>query len=216
MKIKQIEILSNDLIETEEFYAGKLGLNIKDKTDLKISFIVGESVLIFLKTDIKKPVYHFAFNIPNNQLAEAEQWLLQRTSIIQYENKNVIDFQNWNAKSLYFLDNNGNVLEFIVRFDLENSSPKTFRSSGILSISEMALVTNDVEELATKLINENKFSYFDKQIQGKNFSVLGEDEGLLILVDSERNWFPTDIRSEKFPVKLLIDANNNLTELEYK
>ncbi len=86
------------------------------------------------------------------KLEEAEKWLSSKTSFIKYKNKNVIDFDNWNAKSLYFLDSTGNVLEFIARFDLENKSDKRFDASEILEISEIALVTNNVKEMAAKLL----------------------------------------------------------------
>jgi len=58
------------------------------------------------------------------------------------------------------LDSTGNVLEFIARFDLDNKSDKHFDASGILEISEIAFVTDDVKELANRLIKENGFKFF--------------------------------------------------------
>jgi len=214
MKIKKVRILSRNLIETEKFYADILGFAIQEKTSATISFTIGNSELTFIKTDISNPVYHFAFNIPNNQLYEAEKWISSKTSVIKLENNPIIDFPNWNAKSLYFFDNNGNVLEFIARFDLKNESDILFNGSSILSISEIAFVTNDVEALAEKLISKNNLSYFNKQIQSKKFSVVGEDDGLLILVDSNRNWFPTEIKCESFWMEVLVENNGRLIELE--
>jgi len=94
MKIKQIELLSNDIIKIEDFYSKVLGLEIKNKNNSEISFTAGSSILKFIKTEIKDPVYHFAFNIPNNKLEEAEKWLSSRVSLIKYEEKNIIDFEN--------------------------------------------------------------------------------------------------------------------------
>jgi len=216
MKIKQVEIFSQNLIETEKFYAEILGFKILEKTSSTISFDIGNSKLTFIKTEDLKPVYHFAFNIPNNQLYEAENWISSKVAIIKFEEKSIIDFPNWNAKSLYFFDNNGNVLEFIARFDLENKSDEAFDNSNILSISEAAFVTKNVETLAKKLIFENDFSFFTKQIQRKDFSVIGDNDGLIILVDSERNWFPTNVKAENFWMKILIENNGSFIELENK
>jgi len=216
MKIRQVKILSPNLIETEKFYAGILGFKPQEKTSSAISFAIGDSKLTFVKTAIPKPVYHFAFNIPKNKLNEAEEWIAAKVSIIAFENKSIIDFPNWNAKSLYFFDTNGNILEFIARFDLENESDTAFGTSRILSISEIAFVTDNVKALAEKLISENDFSFFDKQTQRPDFSVIGEDHGLLILVDSQRNWFPTQIKAESFWMEVCLENNGNLIKLEHQ
>lgn len=215
MKIQQLYLLSENLNETENFYAGVLGLRIKVKTADSISFQIGHSTLTFLKTDTEKPVYHFAFDIPNNRLQEAVSWIGSKTEITQFENEDIIDFPNWNAKSVYFFDNNGNVLEFIARFELSNESGTAFGSSGILSISEVAFVTENVPALADRLISENGFSYFEKQVPRNDFSVLGKDGCLIILVSSERNWFPTQIKAESFWMKATIESNQNLIELQH-
>lgn len=213
MKIKQLEVLSQNLAETEKFYTEILGLKIDEKTENTISFVIGGSLLIFRKTDIANPVYHFAFNIPKNKLHEAEKWVSSKIPLIEFENKPIIDFPNWNAKSIYFLDNNKNILECIARFDLENASGKTFDGSSLLSISEVAFVTENVNALAQRFIVENNFEFFKKQIQRNDFSVIGEENGLLILVDSERNWFPTPIKAENFWMKVTVEKNGKLIEI---
>ncbi|MES2591995.1 MAG: glyoxalase [Bacteroidota bacterium] len=215
MKIKQVEIGSNNLIETEKFYTEVLGFQLIAKDASSISFKTGSSTLKIVSTKINKPVYHFAFDIPHNNLKEAEKWLFSRVTIIQFQNENIVDFPNWNAKSIYFLDNNGNVLEFIARFNNENKSDMPFEGSSIVSISEIALVTGDVEELAKELIDKYGLHYYGKQAQLDTFSVLGEAEALLILVSSEKNWFPTMIKAERFPTKALLEFNNKQIQLEY-
>jgi catechol-2,3-dioxygenase len=216
MEIKQVELLSPNLTETEKFYNEILGLEIREKTENKISFVVGISSLVFKKTESLKPIYHFAFNIPNNKLDEAEKWISSKVSLIEFEDKPIIDFPNWNAKSLYFADSNGNILEFIARFDLENTSKEIFDSSSMLSISEIAFVTENVNALARKFISKNKFKYFDKQVQRNDFSVIGEESGLLIIVDSERDWFPTNVKAENFWMKIEVENDGKLIELENK
>src|SRR4030095_2378474 len=216
MEIKHVELLSRNLAETEKFYIGILGLKIHGKTENTISFIAGSSILTFRNTEKLKPIYHFAFNIPKNKLQEAAKWISSKISLIEFENKPIIDFPNWNAKSIYIFDNNGNVLEFIARYDLENADDIVSGSFSVLSISEIAFVTGNVNALAKKFILENDFRFFGKQIQRNDFSVIGDDNGLLIIVDSERNWFPTHVKAENFWMKITVENDGRLIALENK
>lgn len=215
MKIKQIEILSSDLGKTEQFYTEVLGLTLEKKCDSLLAFRAGASRLIFRKTELAKPVYHFAFNIPHNRIYEAGHWISDKLSPLQFEGKNIIDFDNWNAKSIYFLDNRGNVLEFIARFDLDNESQTPFDGSGILSISEMVFVTENVEKLAQQLISAYGLNYFSKQKQRADFAALGDDEGLLILSGTEREWFPTQIKVQRFWTKVQLETQSGVAEFVY-
>ena len=71
MNIVEVELLTDNLEETEKFYTECLGLGILDKQEESISFSIGKSTLVFRKSYNIKPIYHFAFNIPHNQLDEA-------------------------------------------------------------------------------------------------------------------------------------------------
>lgn len=215
MKIKEIILLSDDLSETSRFYSELMGFTIYESTASKITFKVGSSQLTFLYTN-DHCIYHFAFDIPHNKLDEAIQWLSARVDLIEFQGSNVIDFPNWNAKSLYFYDNNGNILEFIARFENENESYHAFDSSSIVSISEIAFVTENVEKFAKNLIQSHGLTYYFRQIQREDFSVIGDDDGLIIIVKSTRNWFPTPIKAEKFPVKVTIEKNGKNLELNYE
>lgn len=214
MKIKEIILLSNDLNETSRFYSELMGFTISESTSCKITFKTGSSQLTFLHTKNQNCIYHFAFDIPHNKLDEAIQWLSARVDLIEFQESNVIDFPDWNAKSLYFYDNNGNILEFIARFENENESHHSFDSTSIVSISEIAFVTDNVEKLAKDLIQTHGLTYYFRQIQREDFSVLGDDKGLIIIVKSTRNWFPTAIKVEKFPVNVTIENNGNNLVLE--
>jgi catechol 2,3-dioxygenase-like lactoylglutathione lyase family enzyme len=216
MKIKEIILLSDDLNETSRFYSELMGFTISESTSSKITFKAGSSQLTFLRSNLQNCIYHFAFDIPHNKLNEAIQWLSSKVDLMEFQGSNVIDFPNWNAKSLYFYDNNGNILEFIARFENKNESHHSFDSSSIVSISEIAFVTDNVEKLAKDLIQTHGLKYYFRQIQREDFSVIGDDNGLIIIVKSTRNWFPTPIKVEKFPVKVTIEKNGNNLELKYE
>lgn len=216
MKIKEIILLSDDLNETSRFYSELMGFKISESNASRITFKAGSSQLTFLSTNNQNCIYHFAFDIPHNKLDEALQWLSAKVDLIEFEGRNIIDFPAWNAKSLYFYDNNGNVLEFIARFENENESHHSFEGSSIVSISEIAFVTENVEKLAKDLIQTHGLTYYFRQLQREDFSVIGDDNGLIIIVSSTRNWFPTPINAEKFPIKVIIEKNGNNFELKYE
>lgn len=215
MKIREIELLTDSIPETEKFYSEVLGFEKINSGPGSISYRTGQSVLIFNESINLKPKYHFAFNIPCNKLIEALDWIKEKTEVIKNPDGDFItDFDNWNAKAFYFYDNNGNILEFIVRFDLNNISDKNFGTGSLESISEIGIVTDEPLKLADDLINQNQLCYFSKGPKRADFAVLGDDNGLIVISNLERNWYPTQDRAEKHYVKMILEADNKLINIE--
>lgn len=211
MQILEVSLLSDDLKRTETFYSGRLGLTAINKKPSSISFLAGRSILTFQQSNNLRPVYHFAFNIPKNKLNEAITWASLKFNLLRIENNDFIaDFKAWNAASFYFFDNNGNILEFIARRDLNNKSDEPFSSDSILSISEIGIVTMNVSELAHKLITDFNIPVFSKQPPHENFAAFGNDRGLLILSAPNRHWYPTDCPAKSYntKIKLLVNEKN--------
>ncbi|WP_316822683.1 VOC family protein [Pedobacter gandavensis] len=211
MEIKVLQLITNHLIETERFYNQVLNLNTLDKSSDEVSFLIGRTKLSFVqKETIEKPVYHMAFDIPKNQLMEAYEWLKQRTKIIPVTPEtDFSNFELWNANSFYFHDHNENLLEFICRQDLDNASEQAFDGSSLLAITEIGLVSEDVPFLAETLMAKYGLEVYEKQPAQDNFTVLGDEQGLLILVNEDRNWYPTDQKAKSFPVKMVINNGTN-------
>lgn len=216
MHIKEIQILTNNINQTESFYTGVLNLPTLYKTGDRISFAAGQSVLTFIQNNlIGQPIYHFAFNILRNQLQEAIEWSASRVTLLPVaeDDNKVADFSRWNAKAVYFYDNNRNILELIARYDLKNESALPFTGQSIECISEIGLVTDNVPIYADKLLSDYNISLFSKQPRKEKFTVLGDDHGLLILSETGRDWFPTHIPGKKLPVKVIIESENVINEL---
>ena len=91
MKILEIEIQTDNIIETEAFYKETFGLKLFNKSKDSISFIAGNSKLTFIKSENIKPKYHFAFNIPNNKLGDAINWAETRIKLIENDLENATD-----------------------------------------------------------------------------------------------------------------------------
>lgn len=208
MKITEIELLTENLPSTETFYTEVLGLQLIDKKDNSITLLAGNSKLTFLKSAQVNPRYHFAFNIPKNKLEEAILWANNKLELITTEGNEVIaTFEAWNANSIYFYDNNLNIVEFIARHDLDNASTKPFDQTAIESISEIGLVTDNPLALAEELIQLHELTYFSKSTKSESFVALGNDEGLFVIVVTNRNWYPTKQKAEKQYTKVKIAVN---------
>jgi catechol 2,3-dioxygenase-like lactoylglutathione lyase family enzyme len=215
MIIQELTLLTDHLAQTEQFYTQHLGLSVLSKEASAVTFAAGETLLRFEASAHRQPRYHFAFNIPYNAILDAFAYMSSKLEILPISETNrIADFANWNAKAFYFYDNNGNIVEFIGRFDLGRHDKPTFTPSAIQSVSEMGLPVENVKEECEKLIARGGFPYFEKQPPCETFSVLGEDTGLLIMVPIGRNWYPTtNIAAEAHPVKLRIRHAGRTVEI---
>jgi catechol 2,3-dioxygenase-like lactoylglutathione lyase family enzyme len=215
MKILEIEIQTDNIKETETFYSEILGLQLVNKNQNSISFKAGQSKLTFIKSDNINPRYHFAFNIPNNKLEEAILWAKSRLSLIENDENGIIaNFESWNANAIYFYDNNNNIVEFIARFDLENSTEKPFDISVIESISEIGIVTDKPLDLAETLIESYNLVYFNKSTKSEKFAALGNDNGLFIIVETNRKWYPTEQKAKKYFSRIKIEVDSLVKEFK--
>lgn len=215
MQIKELTLHTNKLAAIKNFYGSILSLEIILQNDSQIAFQAGATKLIFKEIQaIISPFYHFAFNIPSNKVEEAKEWMQGKADLMCVsENSFIADFENWHAKSVYFFDSVGNIVEFIARFDLKNDTREKFDSSHLLNVSEIGIVTKDVPALKEKLINDYKVSDFVKSVNSDTFSAMGDDNGLFILAVENRNWYPTKTQSQKFPleVKFINDYGETFT-----
>jgi len=216
MKLAHIQIQSNNIQQTATFYKDILDLPIIKKTKNSVSIQAGNSVLEFLENPEFKSIYHFAFNIPENKLDEAIDWCKSKVDLIFIEDQKVItNFENWNANAVYFYDNNGNLLEFIARHDLDNAQTEAFSSKAILNISEIGIVNENPLALGKQLIAQHGLEFFSKNANSELFAAVGDDEGLLIMVKPNRNWYPTQTPSESNKTEVRIENKGNKIELNF-
>ncbi|MDB5192329.1 MAG: hypothetical protein JWQ96_1892 [Segetibacter sp.] len=217
MQILKLELLTNSIERSQQFYGDVLSLPVTHKDEVSISFKAGASQLTFILSETSNPFYHFAFNIPCNQLDEALAWTESRVDILPLSPQSkVADYGNWNAKAFYFLDFSGNIVELIARYDLNNQSSNSFNHDSILAISEIGMVTEDVDVVCKQFQREYSLSIFTKQPPAKNFAAIGDDNGLFIVVTEDKKWFPTDTPVSAFPVRATITNNQNMFELVWE
>lgn len=216
MKIKELQLLTNQLKETKKFYTNILGLKVIDESSNEITLQAGCSELTFIETK-STHIYHFCFLIPSNKIYEALEWFEKRGNILLIESQRKIQhFESWNAHSFYFFDPSGNIVEFIARQELKNESNVAFDSNSILCINEIGMPTKDI--LATnELLERELHSKFWKG-NLDSFGTHGSQTGLLLLPNYllKAKWFPTTIKIKPEPFKVQLDINKISYSMEYK
>lgn len=212
MQIQELILKTNSLQRTRLFYHKTLELDILHETDESITFKAGKTKLTFEETQEGKPFYHIAFNIVNNRFSDSFERMNNKLDIIPVSDEMLIaGYDNWNAQSFYFHDNNASILEFIVRFDLPYHSIEPYSSDCITEVSEVGLVTDSIGELAEEINKEYGIPYFKKSQPQPDFIVMGDDYGLLLVVPPKRGWVPTHRPSQKFPVTVVTEDGERIS-----
>lgn len=198
--IKAITLMSSKLSELYQFYVETLKFECINMNINQFKIQCGRNSLIFREW-IEECTYHFAFNIPENQIIDSLKWIKKYCKVLEFNEKEIVDFPNWNAHSLYFLDPANNVVEFIARHNLDNSSGHAFDASSILEISEIGIPVENIGNALSEYKKELNFDLFwgDKE----KFAAAGHETSLLITVPEERPWFPTaGIMSKIQPIQV--------------
>lgn len=220
MKILELQLVTANLEAQHRFYVEVLGLKMLEFTEHHLTVQIGSSLLKFTRQPDFSGRYHFAFDIPENQLEAAKTWLETRAALIaDVDSETVFGGGDWNSDAVYFRDPNGNILELIARHELENASQTEFSSSSLLNISEIGLACDNVPEVAQWLEQHLKLKIYKSS--SDNFAPVGNAHGLLILVQNAREWFPsTGVFAAPQPVNLVIESEKNqmleIPDLPYK
>lgn len=212
MKIKELILFTNNLDRQIDFYTTILEFPIVNSTPESCSFKMGDSILT-LKYKGKIVPCHYAINIPSFKEVEALYWLKERVDILSFDEKEIIDFSNWNAKAIYFYDLDKNIVEFIARKNLDYKSDLKFSTKSVLSISEIGLVSNQIRKTFQKLNEIASIEVYSGDFD--RFCAVGNDNGMFILVNNKlKKWFPTGDLIEQSDFKIRGDFNFDYTNGE--
>jgi catechol 2,3-dioxygenase-like lactoylglutathione lyase family enzyme len=181
MKILDVEILSPDAARAVDFFESVLGLPVAHG-----AVRVGSSRLHFA-AGVPSAPYHLAINIPANQVRAAKDWLERRASMLSDD---IFDFAFWDAEAVYFEDPDANVLELIGRRGLQNGRAGSFGPEMLLGLSEVGLPVADTRQAIELLERTFGLSVFSGDRD--QFTALGDDNGLFIVVRPGRLWLPTE------------------------
>ena len=205
MDIVRLEILTNNLTSTRNFWGEKIGLKevSEDSSNSKATFILGSSLLTFGYSYRLEPfVNHFAISIPPNQIENALTWLKSKDIKIIKNETTVADiYANpvFNSKSIFFDDAVGNIVELIAFQNLgtefEGKRVATtvdgpFSKDQLFSISQVSLPGINVR--AAYDILHTVFEYDSLSRSTASYKPTGGPEGLILLRLKSRPWLPTE------------------------
>jgi catechol-2,3-dioxygenase len=139
---------------------------------------------------------HFAVNVAPDRFEEAVAWARERFAVVRDE----VPFPHWRARAAYFFDPAGNLVELIAR---ERAPGEEL----MLEVSEVGLPVADVGEAVAFLEAELGLSHFSGD--RSNFSAMGDDRGLFILVPVGRHWLFTEQPAPDVPLQVTIDAERS-------
>lgn len=205
MIIDELTIFTNNTEAQYQFYVNTLNITCIDKTKSSFKLKIGSTLLVFEYSPNVKPC-HFAINIPSNKETEALAWLKKRVEIQPFRNKEIVDFINWNAKSIYFYDADKNIVEFIARKNLRTDSDEKFSSQHLLRISEIGMSVFNVNSTFQKLNTIKKIPLYFGNTEW--FCVAGDEMGLFIIINQNaKGWMPNNDYAYTSDFKIRGDLN---------
>jgi len=210
MKIEKVIIFSSQVEKQYQFYCDQLKFPCIEKDENFFCIKAGSSILQIQKNkDDHGSGYHLAFNIEPSLFLEAAAFLQrQEIQLLESENKVLIDFPHWNARSMYFRDAEQNILEYIARYNLpHHQHDRLFNPNDVLSISEIGVPVNDPREFISAIKSNTAIEIWKSY--GQSFNAVGDEEGLLIVVPEKHKWFPTDTAAERLPTVISIKQDGN-------
>jgi hypothetical protein len=203
-EIKELEIKSNNLAKSREFWSESLNLPVIDSAQNEFTVQLGNSRLKFSFTASGGfIVNHFSILIPNNQIENALDWLKNPdgkyingpsspVKIIKDEKTGAEIISNpiQNARSIYFEDPTGNIVELVARKDFGTEVMGEFSSDQFLKIVEVAAVSKSISKCYDILKSEFNVVEFPGSTSG--YKPVGGGDGSILLINFDKPWKPTE------------------------
>lgn len=211
MRITNLGLNCKDVSAMKVFYNELLSFPVSREGAEYIGFYVGTTELLFRQNTDEDSFYHFAFNIPSNQIEQAVKWLKSvDINVLPHCGLEVVHSDSpIDADACYFHDPDGNILEFIARRRLLGEYEKPFHPLNAYCISEIGIPTFNVLETSNKLCESMDLSVLDGE-NSDTFTAVGDDEGTFIVVKEGRGWIPTGRESRLHSVEVLLDNQASL------
>lgn len=222
MRILALTLQARDPSGLAEWYRDTLGMSLDEGEGRAQAggrepgaedgvVLAGETLLCFTPAPPgDRPIYHFAIDVRENKIGKARKWLEER-GVELIENKHTGEvtthFKPWNAHAVYFRDPAGNIVEIIARHDLPTGARGRFDvNDDLLWLSEIGVVVDSAEGTAIDL--ERRLGLGPYIGAEPGFAPIGDEEGLLIVVERGRPWMPDDVDpAEAWPARIIVDAS---------
>ena len=190
MNIVGVQLGTSDLDAAVRFYRDVLELPAM-RSGPTAAITVGRTSITLTEAPDVRESNHLAFTIPSNRFAAAKTWLSSRVEPMTWEGgeTELRLGEPWDSESVYFEGPDGILLELIARHRLANETDEPFTGAQLLCVSEVGLGTPDVA--ATFAEVRRVFGMQTFAGESPEFTTVGDQDGLLILVSTGRPWFPT-------------------------
>ncbi len=178
------------------------------------AIVIGHTSMRFVASD--KPYrYHYAIAAPVNSIRAVQRWCEHHVDLITSPTHDAVyAFDEWNADALYFRDTAGNIGEFIARRDRQQATPANFTLADCIGICEIGVAATHVPSLVQHLKSHYGLqSYFS---HNDTFYPIGGDDGLFIVVDSTREWYPdTGVIAGHTPMQVHLQTPDGQVSLRF-
>ncbi len=214
MDIILVKLQTNQLNAMKFFYESILGFKVVEEAHNKFTIQTGLTAVTFSdERVIKNPFYHFAFDIPSNQFNNAKEWIKQKVQLSTENDNDEVYFESIKAKSLYFEDPAGNIVEFISRLEDSPKSNLPFTIDSVIKMSEMSLVVEDTVAVANELKKMALFKRDQQPVLPNSLSFIGTRKHpvYLLLVSPKRRWFFSKKEAVVYPQEILLDSGIQIT-----
>lgn len=208
MNINHVTMYASNYEATKQFYETTLHFPIISEEHNRFTMRVGKTTVTFMKAPLdEKPFYHFAFDVPSNQFEEAKAWTKGKIELSKEQGEDEVYFSFIDAKSIYFEDPAGNIVELICRFSDAKPSDEPFTATSLQKISEMSIVVTDKLNALSALQKVSIFERDREEISANGLSFMGEreDATYLLFVNEGRTWFFSNKTSTAYPVEIILD-----------
>jgi len=207
MKIREVAITVGKLDAAAAFFRDVLKMPVAEQVD-RVTVTAGFSRLVITPGEQFDGVHHLAFGVSPHDFDDARIWLKQRVDLIAAGDSEVVQGPpGWDSRSVYFLGPEDILLEFIARESDSGLPPRDGVIPLPFSISEIGISVPDTMAAVAELTKVLRLPIFPPQ--EADFAAVGDHDGLLIVVDQDRTWFPTRVHTAaRGPVAVRIDASH--------
>jgi hypothetical protein len=192
------------------FYLEQLGFGGERRGDAGLGVQVGDAQLRFASVPPGAgPFYHVALLVPGDRFEAARAWLADQVGLLtrpgDAETTFVFDF--WDAEACYVHDPAGNIVELIAHHGVaETSATGSFRAGELVAISEVGVVTIDLDA-AEERLRAAGLLLWSGSLEGEGaLGFVGRKAHTLILCAPSRPWLPTMRPAELHPVVVTLDG----------
>ncbi|WP_347321398.1 VOC family protein [Rossellomorea sp. RS05] len=196
MKIHQLELFIGNYEETVAFYQDTMGFTCRKNGEGSTDMEVGRGIMTFHKKTGVDCYYHFALNIPFNLFDSAKAYMAERVTLAREDDEDEVFFKESKARSFYFLDPAGNIVEFIAREGVNpDSEAGSFSPSEVLGISEIGISSEEVYRCSQEVEAKGIPVRNDRPLSnGETLNFMGEAEDgvFIIIARAGRRWIFSD------------------------